>query len=268
MSRILHLSDLHFGTENPPVVAALRQLADELQADLNLLSGDITQRARRRQFSAAADFIRQLPGPTIAVPGNHDLPLFNLPARLLNPYGNYRRAFGQTLEPLHASDALLIIGLNTTHPARHKNGRVSAEQIERVSQLLQQAKPEQLRVVMQHHPVRAVENSDVANLLINREQALPAWTDAGLDILLAGHIHLPYIVPLPGTDQRRCAWAVQAGTGVSHRVRGNTPNSVNLIEHQLIGAQHQCSIERWDYAADQQRFLLVRRTPLTLSRSS
>src|SRR5690606_15347061 len=115
---------------------------------------------------------------------------------------------------------LLVVGVNTTRPARHKDGEVSAAQIERVAQRLRQASAAQLRVVMLHHPVRAVEESDVSNLLIGREQAVPAWVDAGMDLLLAGHIHLPYQVPLQGNCSERRAWAIQAGTGISQRVRG------------------------------------------------
>src|SRR5690606_31580206 len=144
MSRLLHLSDLHFGTEDPEVAAALLQLAREQQPDLCLLSGDITQRARRAQFAAARAFVQQLPAPVLAVPGNHDLPLFNLPLRLLNPYGNYRRAFGPSLEPQLERDDLLLIGVNSTRPARHKDGEVSAAQIERVAARLRQARPGQL----------------------------------------------------------------------------------------------------------------------------
>lgn len=183
MTRILHLSDLHFGTENPAVTEALLRLGEELQPSLYLLSGDITQRARRSQFAAARAFVERLQVPVLAVPGNHDLPLFNLPARLLNPYGNYRRAFGSQLEPVLETDQLLVACVNTTRAARHKNGEVSAVQIRRVEQQLRQARSAQLRIVMMHHPVRAVEETDVDNLLIGRDQAVPAWVDAGMDLL-------------------------------------------------------------------------------------
>ena len=267
MSLILHLSDLHFGTEDPAVVQALLQLVEQQRPDLHLLSGDITQRARRSQFAAAAAFLARLSAPVLAVPGNHDLPLFNLPARLLNPYGNYRRAFGQSLEPRFENDNLLVVGVNTTRAARHKNGEVSAEQIRRVVQRLEQAQADQLRVVLLHHPVRAVQGSDVANLLVGHEQAVPAWVDAGMDLLLAGHIHLPYMVPLEDSDGRQRAWSVQAGTGVSQRVRGATPNSVNLIEYRSNAGQRQCSVARWDYAREQRCFVQVRKTALQLGRS-
>lgn len=261
MTRILHLSDLHFGTEDPAVLQALLQLGTELNPSLYLLSGDVTQRARRSQFAAAGAFTRQLAAPLLAVPGNHDLPLFNLPARLLNPYGNYRRVFGDELEPRFETPALTVLGVNTTRPARHKDGELSATQIDRVARHLRQASAQQLRVVMLHHPVRAVEESDVSNLLIGREQAVPAWVDAGMDLLLAGHIHLPYQVPLQGSHSGRRAWAIQAGTGISRRVRGAVPNSVNLIDYQP-GSQRRCRIARWDYARTGQRFIEVESTEL------
>lgn len=264
MTRILHLSDLHFGTENSAVTAALLRLAQELQPTLHLLSGDITQRARRAQFDAARAFVDKLPGQVLAVPGNHDLPLFNLPARLLNPYGNYRRAFGSQLEPLLETDQLLVLCVNTTRAARHKDGEVSAEQIRRVEGQLRRARASQLRVVMMHHPVRAVEETDVANLLIGREQAVPAWVDAGMDLLLAGHIHLPYQTLLKGSMAERRAWAVQAGTGISHRVRGSIPNSVNLIEYSS-GAPRCCRLTRWDHDAGQGRFVARQHMELALA---
>lgn len=263
MTRILHLSDLHFGTESAEVMQALLQLGRELHPTLYLLSGDITQRARRSQFAAARAFARQLPAPLLAVPGNHDLPLFNLAARLLNPYGNYRQAFGEQLEPQLETPELLVVGVNTTRPARHKDGEVSAAQIERVAQRLRQASTAQLRVVMLHHPVRAVEESDVSNLLIGREQAVPAWVDAGMDLLLAGHIHLPYQVPLQGNSSERRAWAIQAGTGISQRIRGAVPNSINLIDYRP-GEQRQCRVARWDYAQAQRRFIEVEAADLRL----
>lgn len=264
MTRILHLSDLHFGTENAAVTEALLRLGKELQPHLYLLSGDITQRARRAQFAAASAFVERLQAPLLAVPGNHDLPLFNLAARLLNPYGNYRRAFGNQLEPELETEQLLVVCVNTSRAARHKDGEVSAAQIRRVEERLRQAHPMQLKVVMMHHPVRAVEETDVDNLLVGRERAVPAWVAAGMDLLLAGHIHLPYQVPLGGSHPERRAWAIQAGTGISQRVRGSIPNSVNLIEY-APGSPRRCRLTRWDHAADLNRFTALPSRDLPLA---
>lgn len=269
MTRLLHLSDTHFGTTVEPVLHAVRELVAQAQPDLVLVGGDITQRARRGQFALARDFIRSLGRPVLAVPGNHDIPLFNVFARALNPYGNYRRALGATLEPVFDGDQVLAIGVNSTRPRRRKDGEVSPAQVQRVAQRLRAARPGQLRVVLMHHPVRAVEESDTANLLIGRELAVPAWVDAGVDLILGGHIHLPYVVPLFGSQgpQGRGAWAVQAGTATSWRVRGSVPNSLNIIEH-VVGTDEPdaCTIERWDFDAATGAFARAAAHPLILHR--
>lgn len=329
MTRILHLSDTHFGTEREPVVQALLRLANEWQPDLVLLSGDITQRARRAQFAAARRFVQALQRPVLAVPGNHDIPLFNVLARWLNPYGGYRRAMGPVLEPAVEMPGLLAIGVNSTRPSRHKNGQVDRRQVERVVQRLRKSSPDCLRIVVLHHPVRAAVESDQSNLLIGREWAVPAWIEAGVDLILGGHIHLPYVLPaselsiavpsgleaaasadaldivdastksgtaeaasvLRGSDSAdvsgvsganassaahvpgavgasRRAWVVQAGTAVSQRVRGGISNSINLIEHEVRQGQHQCVIQRWDYAADLQTFARANSQTLDWSRGA
>ncbi len=267
MRRVLHLSDLHFGTEQLPVVDALLALIHRLRPDAVLIGGDITQRARTSQFRRAAEFVRLLGCPALCVPGNHDIPLYNLWGRFLNPYGQYRRWMGDDLEPVWQNPFFMVVGVNTTHPRRHKNGVVSKQQIAQVSSTLAAATPGQVRIVMAHHPVRAVVPSDHANLLIGRDQAVPAWLDAGADIILGGHIHLPYQLPVQGSPPRqRSGWVVQAGTAVSHRLRGNVPNSVNLIgrSHDTTPC-YTCVAERWDFD-QQQRFELVHRQTLALTR--
>lgn len=265
VTRVLHLSDTHFGTEQAPVVEAVLALARELVPEVAVVSGDITQRARRSQFAVARTFLSRLGLPTLVIPGNHDIPLFNVAARIFDPYGGYRRTVGMDLEPVFTNERVLAIGVNTTRPSRHKNGVVSREQIDRVCTQLRQARPEQLRMVVVHQPVRAVAESDTANLLIGRDAAVPAWVDAGADMVLGGHIHLPYVAPLPTNSGRR-AWAVQAGTAVSHRVRGAIPNSVNVIEHHVEDGRLHCRVQRWDYDASCGAFVTVDDKVLELSR--
>jgi 3',5'-cyclic AMP phosphodiesterase CpdA len=232
MSVLLQISDPHFGTEQPPVVEALVALARQQRPDLVVLSGDITQRARAGQFRAARAFVDRLGNaPLLAVPGNHDLPLFNLPARLLWPYGGYCQAFGNELEPVHSSDEWLVLGVNTTRPHRHDRGEVSARQIERVADLLMHATPRQLRVVVVHQPIDVIRPEDLTNRLIGHTAAQECWAAAGADLVMGGHIHLPYVMPLQGL--LRPLWAVQAGTAVSWRVRAGAPNSVNCAPSKL-----------------------------------
>lgn len=148
MSVLLQISDTHFGTEQAPVVEALRALSQQQRPDLLVLSGDITQRARPSQFAAARAFIDRLGVPLLSLAGNHDIPLFDLRQRLFHPHAHYSAAFGAELEPVHCSRDLLVLGVNTTRWYRHKNGEVSLAQIERVARRLGRATPGQLRVVV------------------------------------------------------------------------------------------------------------------------
>ncbi|MFP3554570.1 metallophosphoesterase [Paraburkholderia sp. SIMBA_049] len=268
MTLLLQISDPHFGTERPDVVEALLQLAAREQPDLAVLSGDITQRARRSQFAAARAFVDRLGAtPTFVIPGNHDIPLFNLFARVLHPYANHRRVFGADLEPIFESRELLVIGLNTTRRARHTDGEVSAEQIERAARRLERATRLQLRVVVTHHPVASVAAEDTRNLLHGREPAIRRWAQAGADLIVGGHIHLPYVLPLASRmDIARPVWAVQAGTAVSTRIRAQISNSVNLIRYDAGDPNgRKAVVARYDYDENGNAFVPVLEHALDLA---
>jgi 3',5'-cyclic AMP phosphodiesterase CpdA len=266
---ILQISDPHFGTEQAHVVAALRDFVVRQSPCLVILSGDITQRGRQSQFSAAASFVQQLSAAhVLAIPGNHDIPLFNPFARFLHPYANFERAFGSDLEPEYESERLLVLCLKTTRRFRHKDGEVSDAQIERVAARLRRARPEQLRVVVTHQPVHVIRECDVANLLHNSERAVRDWADAGIDLFLGGHIHLPYVRRLSErfSDLERAVWAVQAGTAVSTRIRDGVPNSINLIRYP-VPTPNTCHVERWDFAESTRSFEAVETHHLHLDRA-
>jgi 3',5'-cyclic AMP phosphodiesterase CpdA len=270
MSILLHISDTHFGTEKPLVVAALQSLAKERQPDVLVFSGDITQRARSAQFAAARRMCDALGiAHMLALPGNHDIPLYNLPARITRPYGNYLQAFGPRLEPMLETDDFLVIGVNTTRPSRHKNGEVSPEQVHRVARQLQGARPGQLRVVVTHQPAEVMRTQDEHDRLRGADHALQDWSRAGADLVLGGHIHLPYVMDLTARPQPtpRPMWCVQAGTAVSSRVRQGTCNSVNLIHWRpnLPGEPRTCMVERCDYNAAEGWFSTAKRDSLLLA---
>jgi predicted phosphodiesterase len=250
---LLQISDPHFGTERLPVVEALARLSLEQQPDLLVVSGDITQRARREQFLAARTFLERLGKPWLAIPGNHDLPLFDLRARLLHPYAHHCEAFGPDLEPEHDSPELLVLGVNATRWYRHQDGEVSPAQIGRVARRMQSAGAGQLRIVVVHQPVAVPQVQDVHNLLRGHAVALDDWAAAGCDLVMGGHIHLPYVAALSGLA--RPMWAVQAGTAVSWRVRDGVPNSVNLLRWGRDAPAGLCLIERWDCNATGPAFI-------------
>lgn len=267
MSALLQISDTHFGTERPAVVEALVALSRQLAPALVVLSGDITQRATRAQFTAARAFCDRLSAPLLAIAGNHDIPLFNPLARLLWPYARHQRAFGPALEPVHDDAHWLVLGVKTTRRWRHQHGQVSLAQIERVAARLRLATPMQMRVVVVHQPVAMPPQADARDLLRGHAQAVQSWAEAGADVVLGGHIHLPYVLPLHAQRSAlaRRLWCVQAGTAVSSRVRPEAGNSVNVLRHG--DAARAAHVERWDFDAAQQAFVLATRQTLALERS-
>lgn len=261
--RILQVSDPHFGTDQTVVAEALQHLVQQLAPQVLVLSGDITQRARRDQFAAARAFVDALGIPQqLVIAGNHDLPLFNVVARAFWPYRGWRRAFGHELEPLLETPRLLVIGVCTTRRWRHKHGEVSPSQITRVASRLRAGHSGQLKLVITHQPLDVVTRSDQNNLLRGHAAARAAWIAAGADLFLAGHIHLPHLRALPGTEVDHCGlrqnlpMAVQAGTALSSRLRGRAPNSVNVVElfaPDAIGpntAAVRGVVRRYDYQTD------------------
>jgi 3',5'-cyclic AMP phosphodiesterase CpdA len=270
MSVVMQISDTHFGTEQEEVVEALLHMFREEKPELVILSGDITQRARRSQFDAARAFVDRLaPTPLVAIPGNHDIPLLNMGMRLLAPYANYSRAFGAELEPEFSAPNLLVMGVNTTRPYKHADGEISVAQVQRVATRLLRASPQQLRIVVTHQPICALLPEDECNVLEGHAGAVRRWAEAGADLVLGGHIHLPYVIPL---DERhpylaRRMWAVQAGTAVSSRLRHGANNSVNLIRY-ADGQRPAwtCSVERWDFQPQTRHFMPVNITALELDR--
>ena len=266
MTVLLQVSDPHFGTERGPVVEALVRLAGKLNPTALLLSGDITQRATKKQFSAARAFVERLNVSIIlAIPGNHDVPLFNLAARTLTPYGRYTQAFGSNLEPEYEDNDVLVIALNTTRWYRHKDGEISVEQIERVALRCEGARSDKYRMVVLHHPVAVTTARDRENVIHGWEEAIRRWAAAGVDVVIGGHIHLPFVLALHERwpELQKPLWVVQAGTAISHRVRPNTANSINVLRVGLrVEAMRsvadlvlrRCEVERWDFDERTQSF--------------
>jgi 3',5'-cyclic AMP phosphodiesterase CpdA len=266
VTTLVQISDTHFGTEQPEVVRALTGLLRQMRPALVILSGDITQRARRSQFTKAAEFVAEIEAPALlAIPGNHDIPLFDPFTRSFFPYANYSRAFGEDLEPSFESPELMVLTVKTTRRQRHKHGEVSASQIDRVARRLRTAQSDQLRVVVTHQPVHVTRAQDEENLLRGGGQAVASWCEAGVDLILGGHIHLPYVRPLSERypELGRRIWAVQAGTAVSRRTRDGIPNSFNLI---LRLGPERCQVERWDYDAHHGSFQRIESHVLELDR--
>jgi len=256
MPLVAHLSDTHFGAERPEVVDDILRCLHLLRPDVIVLSGAITQRARASEFRRAGAFVDRLPPcKRLILPGNHDLPLNPL-SRALWPLGRFRNTFGSQLEPSLDIPELLVICVNTTRGWRHKHGVVSPTQIAHVADRLRQSPPEQLKVVVTHQPAAVSRELDEPDRLRGGPRAVQAWREAGADLILGGHIHLPYMLPMlaePPDSGRGPVWVVNAGTAVSRRVRYEAGNSFNLIRslHTNDLGERLCTVERWDHEPGQ-----------------
>lgn len=229
MRTLVHLSDLHFGRTDGRVLDALAAAVRETRPDLVAVSGDLTQRARAVQFAAARAFLQSLPRPQIIVPGNHDVPLYDLPRRLLAPLGRYARYISADFEPAFQDDTITIVGLNSVRAGLFRGGgRLNATQVDRAARRLRSA-GNQLKVVVTHHPFDLPAGHNESHLVGRSAMAMARLAQAGADLFLAGHLHLSHI---GHTAERyriagHSALVVQAGT-LSTRGRGE-PNTFNVL---------------------------------------
>lgn len=242
MRTILHLSDLHFGRLLPETVDPCLAAVETIRPDLVVISGDLTQRARQWQYAQAKTFLAALPKPQIVLPGNHDVPAYNLYRRMLQPLDRYKRIITRDLAPRYIDDEIAVFGINTARSLVIKGGRINQEQLEWLEAQVQTLTDDQVRIVVVHHPLDLPEHLSGVRLVGGAEGAMQVFARCRIDLFLAGHLHLVFFgntarYGIPGY----CVPIMQAGTTISSRARGE-PNSffVHQVERDLIRTEtHQ-----------------------------
>jgi len=249
MARLIHLSDLHFGAHDHRLVDAVAERVDEEKPDLVVISGDFTQRARTEQFKEACDFLERLRDAghdVLAVPGNHDVPLYDVLRRFLSPLTRYRRYIDDTLCPVQEMPGVTVLGINTARSLTFSDGRISEEQLRFIRESFERTDPDALRVLVTHHPLFALpvgETGEVKRAVGRNELALDAAADAGVDMLLAGHHHTASTHSARDLVTRAGpALVVQAGTATSVRLR-DEQQSFNRID--IEGESVTLTLQRW-----------------------
>ena len=219
MTRLAHLSDLHFGRTDGRVVDTLVDTLERLAPDLVVVSGDLTQRARAIQFAEARAFLSRLPAPAMVVPGNHDLaPLYHPLSRLFRPRARFRRALPNHPDwPVWHGDDLVVIGLDSTRHMRWISGKLRDSHLGHVEDVLAAAPAGACRLAFLHHPPATALSGHPFEALAER----------GIDIVLTGHIHRAHVEVIVGQGPSSCILA-QASTACSTRLRDEA-NGFNLI---------------------------------------
>lgn len=251
MPTFVHISDLHFGREQPAVIEGWLQATAELKPDLIIISGDLTQRATDDQYAAAKQFLDSLPWPYFVIPGNHDLSATDWLERFFDPWKKWKEHLQTPLEPSLQTENYSLIGVNTARAAGWyfdwSRGQISHEQIATVQQGFQGSPANQLKIVVAHHPFWLPQDSEYRDLVERRDAAIEAFQAVGVDLILSGHVHSAYTQIIQGV------LIVHSGTTFSNRL-GAQKNSFNVIRgdhtHLTVdfmhwkGGQFQCSEQR------------------------
>lgn len=252
MRTLVHLSDLHFGRIDYSIIEPLIANVHAIKPDVVVVSGDLTQRARSEQFKEARAFLDALPKPQIVVPGNHDVPLYNVFARFLQPLDKYRRYITNDLEPFYADSELAILGINTARSLTIKDGRVNERQVAKMRERLCPFGKDVTKIIVTHHPFDLPEGHDEDELVNRAQMAMEALANCGADVLLAGHLHISHT----GHTAKRykiaghSALVVSAGTATSTRGRGEA-NSFNVVRTN----HPQIMVERLTWQPERSAFV-------------
>jgi 3',5'-cyclic AMP phosphodiesterase CpdA len=252
MLTLLHTSDLQIGKPYRPHAAeALVRAVEELCPDVVVVAGDLTQRAKVREYQTARALLARLgPAPVVVTPGNHDVPLYRVWERLIFPYRNWRRFVSDRLDSVLHVPGAMVVALNSSAPRRAiVGGRLDRPQIEYARRAFAEAEPTEVRILVVHHHFVVTDDGTGGTPLPRARWHLDAFADMGIDLLLGGHVHQTRVLVPPDPRTGAPFPVVSCGTTTSWRGRGpetdlNTMNLIRIDAGEIVVVPHLLSPER------------------------
>lgn len=253
-TRILHISDLHFGPPFVPAVAeVLLETIQSLTPDAMVVSGDLTQRAKCHQFKEARQFFDRMGDlPMLVIPGNHDVPLWRIFERLFKPHALYCEIITPDLNPVLRVGNVVLVGLDSSAP-RHSisNGRIYPHQLRHCEETFAAVPEDMTRIVVAHHHFAPGHDRVFDIAMPGARRAIDCFVEQKVEMILGGHLHRSYIGSsldfFPGHHRDRGVIIVQCGTTTSSRGKGRErdENTFNLIEagSQTLTVTHYLYLE-------------------------
>jgi 3',5'-cyclic AMP phosphodiesterase CpdA len=235
---LLHVSDVHFGPRHLPELAtAIGELVARERPAAVVVSGDLTQRAKPRQFRAARAWLDSLAVPAVFVPGNHDVPMYRFWERLLVPFGAWRGHFDAALVRDFRADGLAVLGVNTAFAWTIKHGRLASRELARLDRTLAALPAGGLRVLVAHHPLAGSAELRGEPQAAGAGAALDLCRRHGVELVLSGHLHRSFWLRAPRTGAGEGPFVAHCGTSCSSRGRGEERgrNSLHWIEFDAAG---------------------------------
>ena len=233
--RIAHLSDLHFGAALPHAVDALMRRIAAIRPDLVVMSGDFTMAARHREFDDAKAILDELPMPILAVPGNHDIPVYNLVERFFSPLDRYTRAVQPFAADRFVSRAAAILGLNTARPwelsFNWSHGRLSADQIDEADRFFDANADARFKALVVHHPFEVPADMPGFKAVRNSDAMVDVLAKHRVDLVMSGHLHRQFVTSRSVDRVHGChtLHLLNAGSPTTHRHREH-PNAFAVID--------------------------------------
>lgn len=231
MTEIVQLADIHFGAQNEVAIQAAFESIMALEPDGIIVCGDLTQRGKKNEFEAAAAWLDKFAVPKLIVPGNHDTPLLNMPARAIAPFERFNSYFAEASAPIQIG-GWRANGLNTARGWQARTnwaeGSVDLRELSVATQKIGQAGS----ILACHHPFLPPENTPLKLTTARGKQASDQLARSPVTILLTGHIHAPSASVQRTADGHYLA--LTAGT-LSARTRSSPPsfNTISLRDDRI-----------------------------------